>query len=520
MLMFIPFQAYLGKKTSVLRLKTALRTDERVRLMNEIIQGIQVIKMYAWEKPFGKMIEYVRGKEIKVIKYVSYIRGILLSFIMFTTRVSIFISLVAFALLGNLVTAEKAFVITAYYNILRVTMTVFFPQGVGQLAETLVSIRRIQNFMMYEEIYDKQNGDGDKTYTSSSSSLEDDSDTDGDFTQDDIDRLNTAHLSQAGVIIKNLKARWDEDTTEYTLNNVNLRAQPGTLVAIIGPVGAGKSSLFQAILGELPPESGSIQVNGVISYAAQEPWLFTGTVRSNILFGQMYDRERYRQVVRKCALERDFALLPHGDRTVVGERGASLSGGQKARIGLARACYRKAAVYLLDDPLSAVDTHVSKHLFEQCLRDFLKNNTVILVTHQLQFLQYVDQIIILSNGRVEAVGSYDSLRESGLDFAKLLADPNKDDTGDDVSLSRSRSGSSKLKLNRRVSVGSNYSLEDATLDNNMQVEEKRAEGAIGLTMYSKYFKAAGGYMMFYVMVFFCVAAQIFASGGDYYVTFW
>lgn len=247
---------------------------------------------------------------------------------------------------------------------------------------------------------------------------------------------------------------------------------------------------------------------------------FSGTVRSNILFGQPYDRERYRQVVRKCALERDFALLPHGDRTVVGERGASLSGGQKARIGLARACYRKAAVYLLDDPLSAVDTHVSKHLFEQCLRDFLKNNTVILVTHQLQFLQYVDQIIILANGRVEAVGSYDSLRESGLDFAKLLADPNKDEAGDEGSLSRSRSGSSRMKLNRRNSEGSTYSLEDTALENNMQVEEKRAEGAIGLTMYSKYFKAAGGYFMFYVMVFFCVTAQILASGGDYYVTFW
>lgn len=520
MLLFIPFQAYLGKKTSVLRLKTALRTDERVRLMNEIIQGVQVIKMYAWEKPFGKMIAQVRDKEIKVIKYVSYIRGILLSFIMFTTRVSIFISLVAFALLGNLVTAEKAFVITAYYNILRVTMTVFFPQGVGQLAETLVSIRRIQNFMMYEEIYDKQNSDGEKTYTSSSSSLEDDSDADVDFTQDDMDRLNTAHLSQAGVIVKNLKARWDEDSTEYTLNNVNLRAQPGTLVAVIGPVGAGKSSLFQAILGELPPESGSIQVNGVVSYAAQEPWLFTGTVRSNILFGQPYDRERYRQVVRKCALERDFALLPHGDRTVVGERGASLSGGQKARIGLARACYRKAAVYLLDDPLSAVDTHVSKHLFEQCLRDFLKNSTVVLVTHQLQFLQYVDQIIILSNGRVEAVGSYDSLRETGLDFAKLLADPNKEDGSEEGSLSRSRSGSMKTKLSRRSSEGSTYSLEEAALEDNMQVEEKRAEGAIGFTVYSKYFKAAGGYLMFYVMAFFCITAQLFASGGDYYVTFW
>lgn len=254
MLLFIPFQAYMGKKTSVFRLKTALRTDERVRLMNEIIQGIQVIKMYAWERPFSQMVEYARKKEINVIKYVSFIRGILLSFIMFTTRVSIFISLVAFALLGNLVTAEKAFVITAYYNILRVTMTVFFPQGVGQLAEALVSIKRIQHFMMFEEMSDKP----ESKFAESSSSLEENSDTDHDLTQEEMDKMQATHLSQAGVIIKNFKARWNEASTEYTLDNINLRAQPGTLVAVIGTVGAGKSSLFQAILGELPPESGSV----------------------------------------------------------------------------------------------------------------------------------------------------------------------------------------------------------------------------------------------------------------------
>lgn len=522
MLMFIPFQAYLGKKTSVLRLKTALRTDERVRLMNEIIQGIQVIKMYAWERPFGKMVELARRNEIKVIKYVSYVRGILLSFIMFTTRVSIFISLVAYALLGNIVSAEKAFVITAYYNILRVTMTVFFPQGVGQLAETLVSIKRIQNFMMYDEITERQIDDS--KFADSSSSLESaNSESDADLTQDDMDKMTATHLSKAGVIIKKLKARWNDNSSEYTLENVNLRAQPGTLVAVIGPVGAGKSSLFQAILGELPPESGSIQVNGAISYASQEPWLFTGTVRSNILFGQPYDRERYRQVVKKCALERDFALLPHGDRTIVGERGASLSGGQKARIGLARACYRKAAIYLLDDPLSAVDAHVSKHLFEQCLRDFLKEKTVILVTHQLQFLQYVDQIIILSNGHVEAVGSYDNLRQSGLDFAKLLSEPGRDETGDESGtggLSRSRSGSAKKSLSRRNSDSSTNSLEEEQGENQMEVGEKRSEGSIGLKMYAKYFKASGGFSMFFVMLMFCIVAQLLASGGDYYVNYW
>lgn len=451
---------------------------------------------------------------------------------MFTTRVSIFVSLVAFALLGNIVTAEKAFVITAYYNILRQTMTVFFPQGnlqkskkyllkkknftgIGQFAETLVSIKRIQKYMMYDEklhsktLAEHLADDTENGELSSDTKLNKSS-------QDDI-RKSAAHLSAAGIQVTNIKARWDSENTEYTLNDVNLRVQPGTLVAIIGPVGSGKSSLIQAILGELSIESGTIDVNGIISYASQEPWLFSGTVRTNILFGQPMNRDRYKQVVKKCALERDFALLPNGDKTIVGERGQSLSGGQKARISLARACYRNAGIYLLDDPLSAVDTHVGKHLFDQCLRDLLRNNIVILVTHQLQYLQHVDQIVIFNHGKVEAVGTYESLRETGLDFAKLLADPSKEEKNDESSLSRSRSGS---RLNRQSSEASNTSLEEKPDENPIQNEEKRSDRAIGLSLYSKYFKAGGGFFFFYVMLFFCIFAQILASGGDFFLTYW
>lgn len=472
----------------------------------------------------------------------SYVRGILLSFIMFTTRVSIFVSLVAFALLGNLVTAEKAFVITAYYNILRQTMTVFFPQGIGQLAETIVSIRRIQAFMMYDEkvqrmpigdymatvdadagvdapIPKPQNGHAKQANGGNGTVAAEQTDAPAEDTPRTT--TTTEHLSVAGVHVANIRARWEPENPEYTLDDVSLLVQPQTLVAVIGPVGSGKSSLMQAILGELPIESGSIDVNGAVSYASQEPWLFSGTVRTNILFGQPMNRDRYKQVVKKCALERDFALLPNGDKTIVGERGQSLSGGQKARISLARACYREAAIYLLDDPLSAVDTHVGKHLFDQCLGSLLKKKIVVLVTHQLQYLQHVDQIVIFKRGRVEAVGTYDSLRESGLDFAKLLSDPSKDgDQNEDGSLTRSRSGSSRL--HRQSSDASQTSLDgpDKTDENPMQVEEKRSGGAVGLTLYKQYFKAGGGYLLFYVMVLFCVCAQLLASGGDYFLTYW
>lgn len=237
-------------------------------------------------------------------------------------------------------------------------------------------------------------------------------------------------------------------------------------------------SLIQSILGELSAESGTVNVNGTLSYASQEPWLFTGTVRQNILFGLPMDKHRYRTVVKKCALERDFELLPYGDKTIVGERGASLSGGQKARISLARAVYRKTDVYLLDDPLSAVDTHVGRHLFDQCMRGFLRDDIVLLVTHQLQFMEQADLIVIMDKGRISAVGSFESMRKSGLDFAKLLmkADQEEEANGkgaagdvndNKVALSRQNS---KMR-SRQNSVSSMSSVADsAPGDTPMQVQ--------------------------------------------------
>lgn len=528
MLLFLPLQAYLGKKTSVLRLRTALRTDERVRLMNEIIQGIQVIKMYAWEIPFGKMVAHARKKEISPIRYVSYIRGILLSFIMFLTRVSIFTSLVGYVLLGYVLTAKQAFMVTAYYNILRTTMTVFFPQGISQVAEALVSIKRIQKYMLYDEtsVRDKSLDNAElienEVTTSNQSTIVKGQNTiNGNGTQQEkqptVIANGNATLSEAGIIISNLRAKWNPASTEYTLDDVNLRVQPGTLVAIIGPVGSGKSSLIQSILGELVPESGTISVNGTFSYASQEPWLFTGTVRQNILFGTPMDKHRYRIVIKKCALERDLELLPHGDKTIVGERGASLSGGQKARISLARAVYRKTSIYLLDDPLSAVDTHVGRHLFDQCMRGFLRENIVVLVTHQLQFLQHADQIVIMDKGKVGAVGSYESLRESGLDFAKLLADPENNENEDGT---LSRSGSRLYK--RQNSESSLKSAADSCVgeEEPMEVQEVGGQGRIGLDLYKQYFRAAGGLFLFFVVMMFFLVAQILASGGDYFLSYW
>lgn len=382
--------------------------------------------------------------------------------------------------------AQQAFVITAYYNVLRPTMTIFFPQAIGMLAETRVSVKRLQKFMLYDEL--------DRDFQTVSRKSAKDKET--VVTDTKTDKVDPSILHDPGITMDKVSARWNRDSPDATLSNINLRVQPSTTVAVIGKVGAGKSSLIQAILGELPIESGHIQVNGNISYAAQEPWLFSGSIRQNILFGEAMDKERYKTVIKACSLSRDIELWPDGDKTVVGERGMSLSGGQKARINLARAVYRKADIYLLDDPLSAVDAHVGRHLFDSCIKSFLRDKLVILVTHQLQYLPTADQVLLMNHGVIEGVGTFESLRDTGLDFAKLLP-KEVEEIEDEKTFKRSLSRNSKSSqgsYRRHDSISSTNSKDSSFTEIEDHVEqtppeEKRSEGSVGLTYYKAYFNS-------------------------------
>ncbi|KAF2900921.1 hypothetical protein ILUMI_05261, partial [Ignelater luminosus] len=474
---FIFFLALLGKLSSVYRLKTALRTDERVRLMNEIISGIQVIKMYTWEKPFAKLVSISRRVEISAIRGASYVRGIYMSFMMFTSRTSLFITILAYVLFGNTINARQVFMVTAFYNVLRQSMTIFFPQGLALIAETKISIDRLNQFLLYEETDLVSN----EKHTNSVGLAN------GITEKNDLDTFINA------VSITNGTAKWIGSSNENTLSNLTMNIKRGSLIAVIGPVGSGKTSLLHVILQELPLLMGKLNVSGSISYASQEPWLFTGSVRQNILFGQEMDRMRYKTVISKCALERDFKLLPYADKTIVGERGVSLN------------------IYLLDDPLSAVDTHVGKQLFENCIRDYLGQKTVILITHQLQYLKDVDHLFILKNGILQASGSFDDLQSSGLDFANLLKSEVEEVKEEKPKMSRQSSA------NRKVSVISTGSTEGNIPQ---QVEEQRSTGTISSYVYKSYISAGGNCFVVFGVFFLLIIAQVAASLGDYFITYW
>ncbi|KAJ8923964.1 hypothetical protein NQ315_006740 [Exocentrus adspersus] len=518
---FVPLQIWLAKRTSVLRLRTALRTDERVRLMNEVISGIQVIKMYCWEKPFSQLIAYARRKEVNAIRGHAYLIGIIYSFEIFVSRTSIFISILGYVLLGNYVTAEKVFAITAVYNVLRPVITILFSISLSSLAEVNISILRLNNILTYEErsdynldekcketeqknengliSVDKINGNSGMIISLSNGSLKSESESLME---------SYSKIQKPKILLQNITAKWLKDATEDTLHNISLSVSSSQLVAIIGPVGSGKSSIINLLLKELPVSSGKMEIVGEISFSPQEPWLFSGSVRQNILFGEEYDEKRYEKVVDVCALKSDFALFPFGDKTLVGEKGKSLSGGQKARINLARSVYKVADIYLLDDPLSAVDANVGKHLYERCIKEFLSNKICILVTHQLQYLKNADKIIIMNDGQIQVEGKFSELKTSGVNFGKLLKQFQAEEVEENE----------KKKIKSRQ----NSEMEGVSDEDEDQTIEKEAQssGTIKASTYWAYFRAGGGLLSILLLVFLFIFCQLVANGGEYFVTYW
>ena len=290
---------------------------------------------------------------------------------------------------------------------------------------------------------------------------------------------------------------WDKERNDVTvLKDVTLNIHQNALVTIIGPVGCGKSSLLMAMLGELPLTDGKLQRNGATAYAAQEPWVFSDTLRNNILFGRPFDHHRYETVLEVCDLTKDIAGFPNGDLTLIGQRGVTLSGGQRARVCLARAVYPEADIYLLDDPLSAVDATVAKNIFEKCIINLLSGKLRVLVTHQVQFLKSADHIVVLNQGIVTNQGSYPQLRQSGALTSALELEIEA--KGQEIVKGVSVREGEEISPDRD---------DEGTAIDITQSEEHRASGSVTYKIYWNYFRAGLPTVLVVVLVLTYVLGQ-------------
>ncbi|KAF5902976.1 canalicular multispecific organic anion transporter 2 isoform X2, partial [Clarias magur] len=402
MVLLIPFNAVIAMKTRAYQVEQMQYKDARIKLMNEILNGMKVLKLYAWEPSFKEKILHIRQKELSVLRKSGYLSALS---VMAWTSAPFLVALTTFAVYvsvdkNNFLDAEKAFVSLSLFNILRFPLNML-PQVISSVMQASVSLKRIQQFLSHDEL-----------------------------DPDSVDKKPAA--SEYAVTVVNGKFSWAKKDPP-ALQNINVMVPQGTVLAVVGHVGCGKTSLVSALLGEMEKQDGQISIKGSVAYVPQQAWIQNATLRDNILFGRPYVEEKYRNVLDACALTPDLEVLPGGDQTEIGEKGINLSGGQRQRVSLARALYSEADVYLLDDPLSAVDAHVAKHIFDKVIgpEGALRQKTRILVTHSISFLPQVDNIMVLVEGRVSEMGSYQALLSENGTFAEFLRNYSLEDIMED-----------------------------------------------------------------------------------------
>ncbi|XP_069756348.1 ATP-binding cassette sub-family C member 2 isoform X2 [Narcine bancroftii] len=389
MILLIPINGVLASKSRALQVKNMKHKDRRMKLMNDILSGIKVMKFYAWEPSFEDQVSGIRQNELKMIKKSSFLLSVA---IFLVTCTPFMVTLVSFAVYlideSHVLDAGKAFTSISLFNILRFPL-IMIPMLISSMVQATVSCKRLEKFLGGEDL--------------------------------DTSAIRHDCTCESAISFSDASFSWNRSGSP-TIKNVTLDIKPESLVAVVGPVGCGKSSLMSAILGEMEHIKGFINTKGTLSYVPQQAWIQNATLQDNILFGLNLEDLRYQQVLEACALLPDLELLPAGDQTEIGEKGINLSGGQKQRVSLARAVYSDTDIYILDDPLSAVDPHVGKHIFEKVIgpNGLLNGKTRVLVTHSITFLPQTDKVIVMVDGAVSEMGTYKTLKASGGAFAEFL----------------------------------------------------------------------------------------------------
>ncbi|EFA83154.1 ABC transporter C family protein [Heterostelium album PN500] len=362
--------------------------DKRIKAVNEVLNGIKVIKLYSWEQSFMDHVNEIRNNELGIMTVIKYIQGFSL---LLWSMSPIFVSVTSFGVfiaLNGKLTASIAFPALSLFNVMQFPINML-PMVVSNIIEASVSVTRLQNFLLKKDL-------------------------DPNVVKHDIREPDVA------IKIENATMEWE--TGRETLKNINLTVKKGELVAVVGHVGSGKSSLVSSLVGDLDNPQGYIGINGSIALVAQQAWIQNATLKNNIIFTSELDEDKYQRVIDSCNLIPDIKILPGGDQTEIGEKGINLSGGQKQRVSIARAVYHNADIYLFDDPLSAVDAHVGKAIFQNVIGKggFLADKTRLLVTHGVHYLPFVDRIVMMKDGRIAEEGTYEYLMSIDGQFSNLM----------------------------------------------------------------------------------------------------
>ncbi|KAJ6893400.1 ABC transporter C family member 12-like isoform X3 [Populus alba x Populus x berolinensis] len=393
LVIMVPTQAILLNRMTRLTKEGLHRTDKRVSLMNEILAAMDTVKCYAWEKSFQFRVQSVRNDELSLFRSAQ----LLFAFNSFMVNsIPVVVTLVSFGTftsLGGDLTPAKAFTSLSLFQVLRYPLNML-PNLLSQVVNANISLQRLEELFLAEERILAPNPPLERGIPA--------------------------------ISIENGNFSWDLKLENPTLTNIKLNIQVGSLVAIVGGTGEGKTSLISAMLGELPPmEDASVVIRGTVAYAPQVPWIFNATVRDNILFGSKYEPSRYGKAIDVTALQHDLDLFTGHDLTEIGARGVNISGGQKQRISMARAFYSNSDIYIFDDPLSALDAHVARQVFNSCIKEGLQGKTRVLVTNQLHFLPQVEKIILLSEGMIKEEGTFEELFKNSELFQKLMENAGK-----------------------------------------------------------------------------------------------
>ncbi|XP_059662412.1 ABC transporter C family member 3-like [Cornus florida] len=471
--------------------------DRRMKSTSEILRNMRILKLQGWEMKFLSKIIELRNIEARWLK--RYVYTLAMTTFVFWSF-PIFVSVVTFGaciLMGIPLESGKILSALATFRILQEPIYAL-PDAISMIAQVKVSLDRIASFLRLE-----------------------------DLQPDVIEKLPRGSSDTAFEIVDG-NFSWDVSSSNPTLKDINLSVSHGMRVAVCGTVGSGKSSLLSCILGEVPKISGSLKLSGTKAYVAQSPWIQSGKIEDNILFGKEMDRDKYEQVLDACSLKMDLEILSFGDQTVIGERGINLSGGQKQRIQIARALYQDADIYLFDDPFSAVDAHTGTHLFKECLLQFLGSKTVIYVTHQVEFLPAADLILVMKDGRITQSGKYSEILNSGSDFMELVGAHEKALLALDSIEARSVENSTIRKegmesaekvVKKEDTSNGHIDKADDNLGPKGQLvqEEEREKGRVGFSVYWKYLTTAYGGVLVPFMLLAQVFFQLLQIGSNYWM---